>query len=100
MITGINHLTLAVKDVARSFNFYVLLLNCRAEARWDRGAYLSVGELWLCLSLDEPMPAKDYTHIAFSVDTAAFSDSVAQLKSAGVVEWKSNSSEGNSFHRD
>jgi len=98
MITGINHLTLAVKDVARSFNFYVLLLNCRAEARWDRGAYLSVGELWLCLSLDEPMPAKDYTHIAFSVDTAAFSDSVAQLKSAGVVEWKSNSSEGNSFY--
>jgi len=98
MITSINHVTLAVQDVGRSFDFYVHLLDCRAEARWDRGAYLSVGELWLCLSLDDAMPAKDYTHFAFSVNAGAFPESVARLKAAGVVEWKSNSSAGNSFY--
>jgi len=98
MITGINHLTLAVRDVGRSLDFYVDLLNCHTEARWDHGAYLSLGNLWLCLSLDESKPTSDYTHIAFSVAADSFADSVALLKTAGVSVWKTNSSEGNSFY--
>ena len=58
MITGLNHLTLAVSDVARSFDFYVHLLGCEPHARWDRGAYLTAGSLWVCLSLDEPRPGR------------------------------------------
>jgi len=98
MITGINHLTLAVREVDRSIDFYVNLLNCHTEARWDSGAYLSLGSMWLCLSLDESKPASDYTHIAFSVAAGSFADSVALLKTAGVSVWKTNSSEGNSFY--
>lgn len=50
MLTGLNHLTLAVSDVNRSFNFYNNLLGFVPHARWQTGAYLSLGELWLCLS--------------------------------------------------
>lgn len=53
MLTGLNHLTLAVSDLDRSFEFYRHLLGFTPHARWQGGAYLSLGALWLCLSRDE-----------------------------------------------
>ena len=42
---GLNHLTLAVADLDRAFDFYVEVLRCRPRARWARGAYLSAGQI-------------------------------------------------------
>lgn len=53
MLQGLNHLTLAVSDLASSLAFYQQLPGMRLHASWDSGAYLSCGALWLCLSLDE-----------------------------------------------
>ncbi|PHV10713.1 VOC family protein [Chitinimonas sp. BJB300] len=99
MLTGLNHLTLAVHDVEKSFRFYVDLLGAEPHARWDAGAYLSIGDLWLCLSLDltrQPDTAPDYTHYAFSTDN--FSVTAARLRNAGVHEWKVNQSKGDSLY--
>ncbi|SFT96979.1 Glyoxalase/Bleomycin resistance protein/Dioxygenase superfamily protein [Kosakonia arachidis] len=52
MLSHVNHLTLAVSDLARSVDFYHQLLGLKLHARWDNGAYLTCGELWLCLSVD------------------------------------------------
>ena len=102
MLTGLNHLTLAVTSVERSVGFYTGLLGLRLEAQWDGGAYLSLGGLWLCLSLD---PARalaaqtpDYTHFAFSIAQPDFAAFCARLRAAGVPEWRKNSSEGDSFY--
>ena len=38
MLTGLNHLTLAVSDLPRSLAFYRDVLNLRVEATWDAGA--------------------------------------------------------------
>ncbi|RRA28762.1 glutathione transferase, partial [Cronobacter sakazakii] len=38
MLSGLNHLTLAVRDVAQSLAFYHSLLGLRLHARWDGGA--------------------------------------------------------------
>lgn len=54
MLTGLNHLTLAVSDLDRSFEFYRHLLGFTPHARWQGGAYLSLGALWLCLSRMRP----------------------------------------------
>jgi catechol 2,3-dioxygenase-like lactoylglutathione lyase family enzyme len=105
MLTGLNHLTLAVTDLERSVGFYTGLLGLKLEAQWDGGAYLSLGGLWLCLSLDpardirniEPQPA-DYTHYAFSIAQAGFAPFCARLRAAGVDEWRKNKSEGDSFY--
>lgn len=51
MLSGLNHLTLAVSQLAPSVAFYQQLLGMTLHARWDSGAYLSCGDLWLCLSL-------------------------------------------------
>ena len=52
MLSGLNHLTLAVSQLVPSVAFYQQLLGMTLHARWDSGAYLSCGDLWLCLSLD------------------------------------------------
>lgn len=98
MITGLNHLTIAVSDLSRSFEFYVQILEFSPRGRWEKGAYLSAGNLWLCLTLDSSQPAKDYTHYAFSVGEKDFDKSVAKLERSGVKSWQDNSSEGSSYY--
>jgi catechol 2,3-dioxygenase-like lactoylglutathione lyase family enzyme len=101
MLTGLNHLTLAVSDLPRSVDFYKALPGVRLKARWAAGAYLSVGDLWLCLSLDDTRTVSaltDYTHYAFSVTQDDFDDLTALLRTLGVTQWKRNSSEGDSFY--
>ena len=101
MLTGLNHLTLAVSDLNRSLAFYRDLLQLRVEATWDAGAYLSLPGLWLCLSLDplrSSQPCADYTHYAFGVGAADFAALVQRLREARVPEWRDNRSEGASFY--
>lgn len=98
MLTGLNHLTLAVSDISISFDFYVDQLGFTPKARWSGGAYLALGNLWLCLSLDNVVPKDDYTHFAFSVETNRFDAFAARLRKSGVTEWKINKSEGKSIY--
>ncbi|WP_321861139.1 fosfomycin resistance glutathione transferase [Pseudomonas paraveronii] len=101
MLTGLNHLTLAVTDLPRSVSFYHDLLQLRLDATWDHGAYLSLPGLWLCLSLDPlrpSAPAAEYTHAAFTVGADDFAALAQRLRAAGVVEWRDNRSEGASFY--
>ncbi len=103
MLKGLNHLTLAVSDIASSIGFYHHLLGLPLHARWDNGAYLRCGDLWLCLSLDAQRryiapQESDYTHYAFSIDENDFATFVARLTQAGVTSWKDNRSEGESFY--
>jgi catechol 2,3-dioxygenase-like lactoylglutathione lyase family enzyme len=101
MLIGLNHLTLAVADLDRSFGFYKDLLGFKPAAIWNTGAYLSLGGLWLCLSLDGRRgagAAPDYTHVAFDIAQEAFAAFRTRLLDAGVAEWRQNSSEGDSFY--
>lgn len=103
MLNGLNHLTLAVSDIASSIGFYHHLLGLPLHARWDNGAYLRCGDLWLCLSLDAQRryiapQESDYTHYAFSIDENDFATFVACLTQAGITSWKENRSEGESFY--
>jgi catechol 2,3-dioxygenase-like lactoylglutathione lyase family enzyme len=102
MLTGLNHLTLAVADLERSFAFYTDLLGFWPAALWNTGAYLTLGELWLCLSLDPardaPPGERDYTHYAFTIAQDDFDAFRTRLLAGGAVEWRQNKSEGDSFY--
>ncbi len=98
VLKRLNHITIAVSNLTKSFDFYVSLLGMKPEVKWDSGAYLSVGDLWVCLSTDNVSPAQDYSHISFSVDENNFKAYCSQLLSSGVVTWKQNTSEGDSLY--
>ncbi|NRF61298.1 fosfomycin resistance glutathione transferase [Vibrio coralliilyticus] len=98
MITGLNHITLAVSNVERSLDFYTRILGFEGEVKWEKGAYLSIGELWLCLSLDSPCPKTDYSHIAFNVAEEDFTTLCEHLEKHKAEQWKSNQSEGSSVY--
>jgi catechol 2,3-dioxygenase-like lactoylglutathione lyase family enzyme len=101
MLRGLNHVTLAVRDLTRSVDFYHRILGLRLDATWDAGAYLSLGGLWLCLSLDEKKPQgpqPDYTHYAFDIAQEDFAAFHARLQTEGVAEWRRNQSEGDSLY--
>jgi catechol 2,3-dioxygenase-like lactoylglutathione lyase family enzyme len=101
MLRGLNHLTLAVRDLARSVDFYHRILGFRLDATWNTGAYLSLGPLWLCLSVDDHAPdgpRQDYTHYAFDVDQESFAPFQQRLRDEGVAEWRQNRSEGDSVY--
>ncbi|QZN97207.1 fosfomycin resistance glutathione transferase [Symbiopectobacterium purcellii] len=98
MLNGLNHMTISVSDVSRSFDFYVNTLGFIPKAKWDEGAYLCLDNLWLCLSVGDVTPREDYTHYAFSIRGEDFDEYANHLKSAGVTEWKINKSEGKSIY--
>lgn len=101
MISGLNHTTLSVRDLERSFRFYTEVVGLKPVARWYKGAYLLAGEAWVCISLDSETrsgPLAEYSHIAFSVEQARFNDLVESLVSAGIVSWQENHSHGESFY--
>jgi catechol 2,3-dioxygenase-like lactoylglutathione lyase family enzyme len=101
MITGVNHLTLAVRDIEESFTFYHDVLGFTPIQKNPISAYLLAGEMWIALTLDaharqEALP--EYTHIAFTVAPADFDALKARLMQAGVQEWQTNQTEGASYY--
>lgn len=99
-VSGLNHVTLAVRDLAQSFAFYRDVLGFAPRARWSKGAYLTSGPLWLALIADPKRQTKatDYSHFALSVSKQDFEPVRAKIIAAGVSEWSENRSEGASYY--
>ena len=100
-IRGLNHLTLSISDLGRSIAFYCDGLGMTLDAEWPEGAYLSAGDLWICLTLDPATrtgPLDEYTHSAFSVSPEDFAATVARVTNAGAKPWRDNKSEGESHY--
>lgn len=100
MIRGLNHITISCSDLNRSLSFYHKLLGMTLEHQWDKGAYLSAGELWFCLAENKnyKAPKQGYTHIAFSVSQEDLQSWQSKFQQAGVQEWQDNKSEGDSIY--
>lgn len=101
MIRGLNHITLAVSNLEDSVAFYRHALGLKLERQWSGGAYLTAGELWLCLSPDPAVrrsPHADYTHVALDVASEDFAAAAERIRAAGTPIWKDNRSEGESLY--
>ena len=101
MITGINHITLAIADVERSFTFYTAVLGCRPIAKWPKGAYLLAGDIWIALVADphtRQAALPEYTHIAFSISAQDIGPLSARIRASGATIWQENWTEGDSLY--
>ena len=100
-IKGINHITLSVSNLEKSFAFYKDIMSFKPKVKWDEGAYFLAGDLWLCLSLDENVrkeSLKEYSHIAFDLESEDFNNVLIKIREFGIKEFKENSSEGESIY--
>ena len=99
MITSVNHITLAVINVQKSFDFYKDVLGFKPLCKWDKGAYFLIGNFWFCLNVDESrIPNPCYTHYAFSVSQEDFINLSERIKQSGANIFKDNISEGDSLY--
>ena len=101
MITGISHVTLSVKQLARSYRFYVDVLGCKPVAKWPKGAYLAAGNLWVALHLDKETRSgalPEYTHFAFRVPARQFENLAARIRASGTRIFQESKSEGKSLY--
>jgi len=99
VLHGLNHITLAIRDLDQSVGFYNGLLGFNVAARWDGGAYLTLNDLWLCLAVDgNTASSNDYSHIAFSIESQYIERFKTLLDEHGVQIWKRNTSEGDSVY--
>jgi catechol 2,3-dioxygenase-like lactoylglutathione lyase family enzyme len=101
MITGISHVTLSVKQLERSYRFYVEVLGCKPAARWPKGAYLTAGNLWVARHLDKETragPLPEYTHVAFHVPARSFEAVTKRIRASGAKVFQENTSEGQSLY--
>lgn len=101
MITGINHITIAVSDVERSFQFYQDILGLKPVVKGKTGAYLTAGATWFALNYDLGVlesKVMDYSHIAFSCSKVDFQTLKTRLLDYGCEEWSENRSEGDSLY--
>jgi catechol 2,3-dioxygenase-like lactoylglutathione lyase family enzyme len=84
MLSGLNHLTLAVSQLAPSVAFYQQLLGMTLHARWDSGpispaAICGCACRWIRSGVTPPEES-DYTHYAFSISEADFARFAARLR--------------------
>ena len=101
MIQGINHITLSVRDIERSFHFYTAVLGMKPLAKWPQGAYLLAGDMWVALVVDEAVrerPLPEYTHIAFTVSPEDFAQMSQQIIQNQTLRWQENKTEGDSLY--
>lgn len=103
MITAMNHITLAVTNIERSFTFYRDIIGLTPLVKWHNGAYFLVGHqengFWFCLNVDpEHMLMPGYTHYAFSVDEKNFELFSQKTIKSGVEIFKDNTSPGDSLY--
>lgn len=101
MIKGLNHITISVRDLDRSFSFYSKVLAFKPLMKHSKGAYFLAGDLWFCIELDsETRPASlpEDTHFAFSVEQQDFKTISEAIRNSGAKIWKDNKSEGDSLY--
>lgn len=99
MISGMNHITLACKDIETSFAFYRDVLGLKPLVKWRDGAYFLVGGFWFCLNVDEKSEANAcYTHYAFSVAIEQFEEMSQKIIASGARLFKDNTSPGMSLY--
>ena len=91
MITGLSHVTLVVRDLARAAALFAGALGAREvydsgdrTFSLSREKFFLLGDLWLCLMEGEPPAERGYAHVALHVPEAALDGCRERLIALGA----------------
>ncbi|MBP1312023.1 VOC family protein [Paenibacillus sp. 1182] len=85
LVKGFNHLTINVKNLDKSLDFYTQILGLMIRHKGNKDAYLEWGTAWICLveqeNYSENIERKlGFDHIAFYIEEEYFMDAVKVLQ--------------------
>ena len=88
-VSGLNHIVLHVRDVARAKKFYTELLGMTVYRENPRQVFMHCGHQGVALfeqGEDPPLTAgNDLNHLAFDITTGAYEAVKAELEQHGVA---------------
>ena len=89
LVKGFNHLTINVKNLSISLDFYTQILGLEVRHKGNRDAYLEWGTAWICLIEQENFPENmegllGVDHVAFFIAEEHFMDAVRLLQEHDV----------------
>lgn len=101
-IFGINHVTLSVDDLEKSFEFFKVVLKLRPLVKSKgKSAYFLAGQDWIALVQSERPDRSErtsYAHLALSVDPKNFKQMAERILQSGAIIWQENRSPGDSLY--
>lgn len=97
----INHITLAVTNLDRSFAFYRDTMEAKPIMRSHTSAYLELYGLWIALVAAErttPIGKDCYTHLAFTAPDSLYRKLLRLVAAGSLPTWQETSTEGDSIY--
>jgi catechol 2,3-dioxygenase-like lactoylglutathione lyase family enzyme len=91
MITGLNHITLIVKDLNKSSELLIYLFG--AKEIYNSGddyhslskeKFFLVNNIWIALMQGDDSINKTYNHIAFTIAESQFADYLSKIEKLGL----------------
>ena len=99
MITGINHITISVKNIDSAFLFYQNILELKPIMKSNRSAYFLVGKMWIAIDQQEKyIISENYSHICFNISKRQYKAFFEKIKEHKIMEWQKNKTEGESLY--
>ena len=90
-VEGISHITLLVKDLERSANLIMSVLDAEQVYSSDsrqfslsKEKFFIIGGVWLALMEGSSLPERTYNHIAFKIPASEYDIFKKRLKAAGA----------------
>ncbi|MEW6262637.1 MAG: FosX/FosE/FosI family fosfomycin resistance hydrolase [Thermodesulfobacteriota bacterium] len=90
-VEGISHITLIVRDLERTGNFFISVLGAKevyasAERIFSvsKERFFLVGETWIAIMEGDSLSERTYNHIAFKIPESRFEDFRQRLEKAQV----------------
>ncbi|MBC1910748.1 FosX/FosE/FosI family fosfomycin resistance thiol transferase [Listeria innocua] len=91
MISGLNHITLIVKDLNKTTTFLEEIFD--AEEIYSSGddtfslskeKFFLIAGLWICIMEGESLQERTYNHIAFQIQAEEMDEYIERIKSLGM----------------
>jgi len=99
MINGINHITLSVNNIERTFWFYKDILNLKPIMKSQTSCYFLAGNTWIAFVLEnDNQERRLYSHIALNCEKAEMDIFKKRMEENGIRKWQENETEGESIY--
>ena len=84
MINGISHITFMVKDLERTADLLIGILDAKEVYSSSTAKYFLINDMWIALNKGESLAEKSYNHVAFRIHEEDVEKYLERIKGFGL----------------